>query len=42
MSYQQGNHSMILIRVVGFIHFHACIGDEKDSLYIKEAGLEKK
>lgn len=42
MPYQQGNLSMILIRLVGFIPIHVCTGDEKDCLYFKDAGLEKK
>ena len=41
MPYQQGNLSVILIRLVGFIPTHACTGDEKDCLYIKDACLGK-
>lgn len=42
MPYQQGNLSVILIRLVGFTPIHAYTGDEKDCLYIKDAGLGKK
>lgn len=42
MPYQPGNLSMILIRLIGFIPIHACTGDEKDCLHIKDAGLRKK
>lgn len=39
MSYQHGNLSVILIRLISIC---PCTGDEKDCLYFKDAGLEKK
>lgn len=33
---------MILIRLVGFVPFHICTGDEKDCLYIKYVDLGKR